>query len=113
MDSSKIEYDYSRETILLDNKLKDYPQALNFFLDHEYTHHRINKTSNNILHRFLLNLRLEWETDLRLAFDNSEELEQVRQYKYNVLDAEYSFSEFFVKSIRSFWSPFLYGISKT
>lgn len=101
LDTSENYYDSERETIVVDERLRQYPDAFQYILLHELKHHAIYSSSSSFLECFFLNLRHELSTDLELAFSNDESLKELRMYRKEILDSKKKHVSFLVNLSRT------------
>ena len=68
-------YKYEHDVIVLDERLKDYPEAHEYIKNHELEHAKQGANAG-----FFELLRLELRTDIDHYFSESEEIAEVREY---------------------------------
>lgn len=106
--SSETFYDEKRDVIVIDEKLREYPEALKMALIHELEHARIENTHENTFRKFFEHAKHELKYDFSYAFSTKEKFIQFRSY---LSDGQPDRIEAILLSlIRSLWTFPLYTI---
>lgn len=100
-------YDENRDVIVIDEKLREYPEALEMVLLHELKHAMIENKFDSPFRKFLEHSKHGLKTDIKFAFSNKECYSEFR--KYNSED-EVPFRSVAVSFLRSVWASPLYMI---
>jgi len=101
-------YDERRDTIIIDEKLKEYPGALEMVVLHELEHASIENSSHNILRKFLEHLAHELRHDWNFAFSSENSYIQYRRY-HRKRESENPHTEL-IPFVRIIWALPLYAI---
>lgn len=73
-------YDPARNTVILDRKLRDYPELRKEILSHELKHAEINQKSSSKLEEMILHLIHDIKTDFKRMTGRLENPEQEEKY---------------------------------
>ena len=80
VDTSNNYYNADRQTVIVDRKLKQIPEAFEYMKRHELRHHKIYVSSSSRFDVFLRTFWHEFSTDLDYAFSEGGEVRQLREY---------------------------------
>lgn len=99
------QYDYEYDVIILDENLKEYPQAHDQILEHELQH---SKPECQTLSGFL---RHEYQTDREFYFRDDEVMDEIREYYQDRDEPQLGLRMRLVLAtgnlIRDLWRPFM------
>lgn len=104
-------YDNRRKTIILDKNLSHYPHASKYIKRHEFKHFEIDNMDCSNFKKFLMDLKLDFVSDFRLAFSSSKEIKELRKYKNKEIDSSNRPENFILNLLRTFWAGPFYIIS--
>jgi len=111
VDTCNNYYDADSCTVVLDRKLKQFPEAFEYMKRHELRHHEIYSSSGSRFDIFLWTFWHEFSTDLDYAFSECVEVRQLREYMKDERGVRRPWRRFLVQSLRNFWAVPLYLLS--